>query len=337
MPNRPEISIIVPIYDVEKYLRECLDSIKMQAFTDWECILVDDGSPDNSIEICKEFAAEDSRFKIIRRNNGGLSAARNTGLSHAAGKFVAFVDSDDIIYPDYLQRLHELIIEYDADVAQVGYYQLFTEFVRKRQLVDSIRVLRRGEVVMELIRDKRIPSYMWNKLFRREVIDSPFPEGVIYEDMYAMSQWVKNINRMVITPDLLYGYRQRKGSIVNSGFANNRIQYINGIIRRAETLRKLEPLTVDQSYVDANMWRGIVRAGKHIARNSVDVAGAKEALMKLSQISRSIPIPSAKEIGVKIWWRSHLLRDNPMWFMHLVSADRLISASYRRINNYLFD
>lgn len=337
MSQNPEISIIVPVYNVERYLGECLDSIKSQAFTDWECILIDDGSPDKSIDICEKYSAFDSRFKVIRRNNGGLSAARNTGLSYARGKFISFVDSDDIVYPEYLSRLHSLMIEFDADVVQVGYEQLFTEFVRKRQLVDSVTVLKRGEVVMELIRDKRIPSYMWNKLFKREVIDTPFPEGVLYEDMYAMGQWVKNINKMLIAPDLLYGYRQRKGSIVNSGFANNRIQYIKGIIQRAQTLRKLEPITVDHSLIDVNMWRGIVRAGKHIARNSTDVACAKEAMMKLCRISKTIAIPSVREIGVKTWWRCHLLRDNPMWFMHLVSADRLISASYRRVNNYLFD
>lgn len=121
MSQNPEISIIVPVYNVERYLGECLDSIKSQTFTNWECILVDDGSPDKSIDICEKYSAGDSRFKVVRRSNGGLSAARNTGLSYARGNFISFVDSDDIVYPEYLSRLHSLMIEYDADVVQVGY------------------------------------------------------------------------------------------------------------------------------------------------------------------------------------------------------------------------
>lgn len=337
MITTPEISIIVPVYKVEKYLRECLASILAQTYKDWECILVDDGSPDNSVSICEEFVSKDSRFKLIRRQNGGLSAARNTGLSSARGKYIAFVDSDDVVYLKYLERLHELITANDADVAQVSYELLFTTFVRKRVLVDSVTVHTRGGVAMEMMRDKKIPSYMWNKLFKREVIDTPFPEGKLYEDMYALSSWVRNIARMVVAPDVLYSYRQRRGSIVNSGYAHGRIEYIWGVIQKAESLRKLEPLALSDEYIDNNMWRGLVRAGKNIARNSSDTSEAKEAILQLSKIGKTIPTPTVKGVGLKTWWRSHLLRDNPMWFMHIMSIDRNVSASYRRSNNYLFD
>lgn len=337
MSYNPDISIIVPVYNVERYLRECLDSIKSQTFSDWECILVDDGSPDKSIDICEEYASTDSRFKVIRRQNGGQSAARNTGLQSASGKFIAFVDTDDVIHPRYLEKLRDLIDRYDADVSQVSYELLYKTFVKERKLVDSTAILNRGEVVLELIKDNKIPSYVWNKLFRREVIDEPFPEGLLYEDIYAIGKWVRNINRMVVSPDILYSYRQRLGSTVNSEFAENRLEYIREVIRRAMALRSLEPLEVTEKFMDDNIWIGIVRAGKNISRHSQDSGKAKKAMMRLSHIGEKIPMPSVKNVGLKTWWRAHLLRDNPMWFMNLVNMDKNISARHRRDSQYMFD
>ena len=118
--QNPSISIIVPIYNREKWLRNCLDSISSQTFKDWECILINDGSTDNSLKIAQEYAANDPRFIVFSQENQGVSAARNLGLDHAQGKWLAFVDSDDEIAPDYLEILYKLGEDNNADLVNAS-------------------------------------------------------------------------------------------------------------------------------------------------------------------------------------------------------------------------
>ena len=113
----PTISVIVPVYKVEKNIHRCVDSILGQTYADFELILVDDGSPDNCGAICDEYAAKDSRVVVIHQKNGGLSSARNAGIDIATGAYISFVDSDDYIYPNYLERLYEVLVEFDADIS----------------------------------------------------------------------------------------------------------------------------------------------------------------------------------------------------------------------------
>ena len=115
--GKPEISIIVPVYQVEKYLNECIDSILAQTFTDFELILVDDGSPDNCPALCDAAAKRDSRVRVIHKQNGGVSTARNAGLDAAQGNWIAFVDSDDTVEPEYLEKMHKAVLETGADFA----------------------------------------------------------------------------------------------------------------------------------------------------------------------------------------------------------------------------
>ena len=130
----PQISVIVPVYRVERYLPRCLDSIVAQTFTDWECILIDDGSPDNSGAICDEYAKQDSRFVVIHQENAGVSAARNAGLDAARGEWIAFVDSDDWVERDWLKILYGAAQENDIDVVEYGYWCELAEGKRQRHL-----------------------------------------------------------------------------------------------------------------------------------------------------------------------------------------------------------
>jgi glycosyltransferase involved in cell wall biosynthesis len=120
-----EISIIVPVYDVEKYLKKCVDSILNQTFKDFELILVDDGSPDNSGAICDQYAEKDSRVRVIHKENGGLSDARNAGIEVARGKYLGFVDSDDFVNEDMYKQLYTSIIENNADLSICGIFDLY--------------------------------------------------------------------------------------------------------------------------------------------------------------------------------------------------------------------
>ena len=170
--GKPEISIIVPVYQVEKYLNECIDSILAQTFTDFELILVDDGSPDNCPALCDAAAKRDSRVRVIHKQNGGVSTARNAGLDAAQGNWIAFVDSDDTAAPEYLEKMHKAVLETGADFAICssqcidetgktlagGEHRLLNEFLPQEE------VLRRM-----VVSDFQVP---WNKLYRRKLLEN---------------------------------------------------------------------------------------------------------------------------------------------------------------------
>lgn len=314
----PEISIIVPFYKVEQYICECLDAIQSQTYRDWECILVDDGSPDRSGEICDEYARKDSRFRVVHCENGGVSAARNMGLKLSRGKYIGFVDSDDVPHARLFERLRDLLISHDADVAQVSYESIFTTFSRKKHLVDKVVVYDRVQVAKGLLYGGHIPNYLWIKLFRREVIDSPFPEGRVFEDMHANARWTRNIHRMVLSPEVLYSYRCRKGSIVNSNYVENRIDYLKAVDVVIKTLREIEPEVITQQFTEKFWWEGMIVAGKNIARHVEDPASRLEPVNKISQLCRRLPDPTKKSLGLKKWMRARLLLNRPSTFIWLM-------------------
>lgn len=331
----PEISIIVPVYNLERYLRECLDSIGNQTFSDWECILVDDGSSDSSGAICDEYAARDSRFRVIHQANGGVSVARNTGLDACRGRYIGFVDPDDYAHSDLFKRLHDLIVEYDADVAQVGIEKLYTTYTEKQTLVNAVTVYNRGEVAAELIYERRMPSYLWNKLFKREVIDTRFPVGQLYEDIYTISAWTRNIHKLVAAPDTLYFYRQRKGSITKS-YVQTRMDYIRSIMYRASLFREMEPESVSEEMVNRYMWTGVIRAAKYIARYEKDPKIRIENIRKIS-VWENLAEPKLKYLGLKRWFRASLLSKNPTLFIRIIRMSYMFHIQAHRQTGNLFD
>ncbi|MDE6084858.1 MAG: glycosyltransferase [Muribaculaceae bacterium] len=335
--ENPEISIIIPVYNVEKYLRECLESIESQTFKDWECIIVDDGSPDCSRLICEEFVARDSRFVLVEQINSGLSAARNAGLEIARGKFISFVDSDDSVYPEFLERMYRVMIETGADVVQASYETQFTTFTHKRQLVKKTLEIDQRRVIKELMKNHIIPSYVWIKMFRREVIDTPFPNGKLFEDIYVLSRWVKNIHKMILIPDILYIYRQRKGSILNSNYAKNRLEYIKSMPDRVKVLRDLDPEAITDKDAELVTWKSYINAAKIIARLTKNPRRCRKAIMKIHEICRDVKLPSVKTLGLKKWIRAYMLRNHPQGFILYMHALYPLNYRKRKANKHLFD
>lgn len=213
-----QVSIIVPVYQVEAYLRQCIDSILAQTFTDFELILVDDGSKDQSGAICDEYAGMDGRVRVIHKENGGLSDARNRGLDQAVGNYFMFVDSDDYIAPTMLECLHQSIVSAEADIAICNYLYLF-ENDRERDFSTDLKpeVLPAAEIFYYR---KNEPNYgfwtvAWNKLYKRETLGKVrFRFGKYHEDEF----WANDIYQMdikvVTIPQSLYYYRQRDNSIM---------------------------------------------------------------------------------------------------------------------------
>ena len=215
--KQPEISIIVPVYRVEKYLKDCIDSILAQTFTDLELILVDDGSPDRCPALCDAAAEKDSRIRVIHKPNGGQSSARNAGLDIARGSWIGFVDSDDVITPDFCEKLYRAARETGAQIAVCNYQNVDEQLVPCQE--QFLWVRRQVMSRKQALEHCTLPPYMviWNKLYDRAIFKKlRFIEGMLYEDTALMAQAMENAETVVEIPDVMYLYRKTPGSIMNS-------------------------------------------------------------------------------------------------------------------------
>ena len=216
--NDPLVSVIIPVYQVEKYLDKCIASVVNQTYTNLEIILVDDGSSDNCPAICDRWQAKDSRIKVIHQENGGLSHARNEGLKIATGEFIGFVDSDDWIEPNMVELLLMALLETDAEIA-VGGIKAFTEaseaIVYTQSKSTESKIYSTEEALKRLLLLKGFMcSGVWNKLYKRAVLsDVNFPEGKLHEDVLWTTQVIGNSQKVVCINNKLYHYLQRPDSL----------------------------------------------------------------------------------------------------------------------------
>lgn len=209
------ISVIVPVYNVEKYLEKCVSSIIKQSYKNLEIILVDDGSTDNSGKICDEFALKDNRIKVIHKENGGLSSARNKALEIAKGEYIGFVDSDDYISEDMYETLYKVIKENEADISIVSFYEEYNGKIIGVRDTGNLEVLTKLEAINELLIDTKIQSYAWNKLFKRELFSElEFPTGKNFEDIATTLLLFEKASKVVLLETPKYHYLRRDDSIV---------------------------------------------------------------------------------------------------------------------------
>lgn len=222
----PLISIIVPVYNVEKYLPKCLDSIMNQTYKNLEIILVDDGSTDNSGIICDKYSEGDRRIKVIHKENGGLSDARNKGLDIAKGEYVGFVDSDDYIAEDMYEYLYAFILENNLDVAMCASCDVYEDKIIYPKNFESI-ILDKKEKIIENIFINPFGGAavsVCSKLFKYDVIKNiRFDFGKTYEDVYFLLKWIANTNNFGRGDKVKYYYVQRGESITHQKFYNDKI------------------------------------------------------------------------------------------------------------------
>ena len=217
------ISVIVPVYNVEKYLEECLDSIQNQTYSDIEVILVNDGSLDNSKDICEKYCKEDNRFKLINQANQGQSVARNHGVAASTGEFIAFVDSDDIIRQDYLEALIRYMSE-EVDIVESQFTVHKKEFFNENY--KEINVIFEGDSEEAV---KAVPKHVLSvnpvtKLYRKSVVEAvPYLEGLIFEDIYSGVGMLKYIRRIIKSDYTGYYYRQHVTSTMHRTFTEKNL------------------------------------------------------------------------------------------------------------------
>jgi len=224
MNHKPLISVIIPVYNVEPYLRQCLDSVVSQTYDNLSIILVDDGSTDGSGRICDEYALNDPRITVFHTENRGLSAARNKGLDNinCESAYVSFIDSDDWVEIDFIQKMYETAEQHNADIVSCCY--MYEPEKRLSAKVDHEIVLENDEIIAAFIKEKYMGNVVWNKLYKPSHFSYiRYPEGMVYEDIASTYKILGSSKKLVMIPDALIHYRVRHDSISKDYSINNLI------------------------------------------------------------------------------------------------------------------
>jgi len=232
------VSIIVPVYNVEKYIKKCLESIIGQTYSNLEIILVDDGSLDNSGKICDAYSLIDNRIRVIHKKNGGLSDARNCGIDAARGKFLAFIDSDDMVDSTFIEVLYGLLMKYNAEISQVSFIRVYEDGSDKEYScgTEQEKVYTNIQMLNALYVNDTGPNAIvaWNKLYRSTLFDFVrFPLGRINEDEGTMYKVIYNSEKIVVSSRKLYFYLQRENSIMRSGFGERSFHIVELLEERS--------------------------------------------------------------------------------------------------------
>ena len=236
--NEELISVIIPVYNVEKYIRFCLDSVINQTYKNLEIIIVDDGTKDSSGEIAEEYARKDSRIKVVHKENGGLSDARNVGLDIATGKYIAFLDSDDVISLDFYEYLYGLIKKNDYDIAECEFLRISSDEIENVQTILDEKNKNETIVVKEESSKEALSDFygryldpyvnkvvVWNKIYKKEVYDGiRYPVGRFHEDEFTTFKILNKINKMVTSTKKLHGYMQTSNSIMRRDIKQKQIE-----------------------------------------------------------------------------------------------------------------
>lgn len=246
------VSVIVPIYKVEKYLKKCVDSILNQTYTNLEIILVDDGSPDNCPKICDEYAKQDDRIKVIHKENGGLSDARNAGIKIATGDYVSFIDSDDYISCDFIETLYTTMKGENSDIVEceIVKFEEKTDPVFEHQNCETISFTTEKGLSM-LMEESQFHQYVWNKLYKSEyAFKVPFAKGKINEDEFWTYKVFGQANRVTKINKPMYFYLQRSGSIMGESFNLHRLDALEAKVERQEYIETNFPNLKKQAKID---------------------------------------------------------------------------------------
>lgn len=251
-----KISIIIPVYNAELYLKKCIDSVVNQTYQNLEIILINDGSIDRSLEICLEYAQKDERIIVIDlKKNSGQSNARNLGLEKSSGEYLGFVDSDDWIELDMFSYLVSLIKETESDVAKIQSRKVYQDEIILYNTKEKKEIYKEGQIIKRFLLDDDYS--LWNKLYKRELFKNiTFETGIIYEDMFPLYKIMKRCKKMVESNQIKYFYRIMDGSTTVSCFKKRDLALLNECqkmvdLSMSETteIQKLTEVRLNRSYL----------------------------------------------------------------------------------------
>lgn len=253
------ISVIVPIYNAEKYLNICIQSIVDQTYRNLQIILVDDGSTDLSFEICDNWGEKDSRIKVLHQKNQGAAMAKNQGLDLARGELITFVDSDDCIKKNMYEKLYKLMKNKQCDIVECN-YQSFENIILNEQdiIKEKIEICNNIKAMEYLIDNSKIKPVVWNKLYKRSVINNTrFPKGRYIDDEFWIYKVIDKANKIGIINDKLYLYRQHQTSIMGRKYNIKRLDAVDAMNERMLYIRENKPELKDKatlSYIATIMY-----------------------------------------------------------------------------------
>lgn len=272
-----KISVIVPVYKVEPYLDKCVSSIVNQTYKNLEIILVDDGSPDNCPAMCDAWAEKDSRIRVIHKTNGGLSDARNAGMTVATGELMAFVDSDDWIAPDMYEYLYQRLTEDNSDIAACGVQMVWENKTPSRMLTrDGNCVLNQEEAMRAIIEESWLKQPVWYKLYKTDLIrDILFPMGKCHEDVFWSYQAVGSAKKVSVSDHVGYYYLQRGGSIMGAGYSLKRLDAVEAKVQRCAYIQERFPALSPLAIKD--LWFTCIYQGQ-LALRALNKAEAEKIL-----------------------------------------------------------
>lgn len=223
-----KLSVIVPVYMVEEYLAECIESIIHQTYTNLEIILVDDGTKDTGGKICDEYQEKDQRIIVIHKENGGLSSARNAGIERATGKYITFVDSDDYLMPDMYQKMMDVMQKYKTDAVCCD-FATDNQNAQESSVTDT-EVLSKEKAISHMLDESGYKCYAWNKIFKLSDYEGiRYPQGRFYEDIYTTFRLFLKADAIGYLKEPLYRYRYRENSITNEAFTDRKYDLIFAI------------------------------------------------------------------------------------------------------------
>ena len=320
------ISIITPVYQSERYLGILIDSIINQTYSDWELLLIDDGSTDKSAAICNYYAKKDSRIRVYHKENGGVASARNQALDMVRGEYLAFADSDDWVEPDWLERLYKTATEQEADIVVYDFYEEYPQKTIIRSKADnSIIILNRKEALL-LTFQNRIASYLCSAFIRRDIAQERFAPYRAFEDYATVFAWMRHVNKAVILHTPLYHYRQSANSCLHNNMKQNLIDWINATITRYELIKETSFMQENISQINAAYICSLVKGAKDVVRSPYDNKFKQSLLKKVSVEIKSIQLSSPyKLLGLKYFLRYRLLCQSTDLFKFIVEKTAVFS------------
>lgn len=272
---QPLISVIIPIYKVEDYLKQCIDSVINQSYKHLEIILVDDGSPDNCGKICDEYANKDKRIKVIYKENGGLSDARNAGINVAKGDYIAFVDSDDWIHQEMCEKLITIAIEEEADIVECKFKSVYKrEYMDEDNINQKVKVFNNIEALKNHFYGQDLYRCVWNKIYKRELFNNiRFPKGIEAEDLHTTYKLFYKAKKIAFTEYIGYYYYIRKDSIMGKADISLIISVFEGMKEQQSFIAKNIPILkrrVDNLYMNCLLKTIVCLDKKNIPNNYVN-------------------------------------------------------------------
>ena len=253
--DMPLISIIIPVYNIHRYLDQCISSVTSQTYERLEILIIDDGSNDGSGEICDSHSKRDNRIRVFHTNHKGMSAARNHGLDSASGEYIFFLDSDDWVDVRAIEVLLKASVVHDADISICPYYKTSRSERKPSYVVDSTVELKGMEIIRSQLRDPYIGHIAWNKLYRKSLFESiRYPEGKVFEDISTTYKLLLAAKKAVCISSPLIYYRVRRNSISRTYTMRNLIDYWDAFFSRFRYLKEYT------SESDAELIRGCLWA-----------------------------------------------------------------------------